>query len=184
MASAEEKAEKKELAEKERELRLAGVVPRQSNFNLDAGKRVYTAWAWIPRLKWVIVVSSAVSILSLLGVLYSVYSRPLPRVFLSLPDGTIACGPLSDSKGRPLKRSRDYQAMCDRLLPPVGLESSMDVPPVQSPATEEAPPASQVPVQNQVEQEPVAAPAQAAPVSQYSSPVGEPVPMAAPVIQG
>lgn len=125
MASAEEKAKKKEQAAADRELRMAGVVPKQPNFHLDSGRRVYTAWAWIPRLKWFIVFCSAVSILSLLSVLYTVYSRPLPRVFLSLPDGTIACGPISDAKRNPVKRSRDYQALCDRLRPPVGLESAV-----------------------------------------------------------
>lgn len=183
MASAQEKAEKKELAEKERELRLAGVVPRQSNFNLDAGKRVYTAWAWIPRLKWIIVASSAVSIFCLLGVFYTVYSRPLPRIFLSLPDGTIACGPLSDKQGRPVKRSRDYQALCDRLLPPVGLESAMESPPDQASASEPAQPVSQeVPVEAAP---PGIDPAPEAPVSQYSHPVDpSSAAMAAPVTQG
>ena len=146
MASAEEKAKKKEQAAADRELRMAGVIPKQPSFHLDSGRRVYTAWAWIPRLKWFIVFCSAVSILSLLSVLYTVYSRPLPRVFLSLPDGTIACGPLSDAKGNPVKRSRDYQALCDRLRPPVGLESAVAAPPSpeETPAVVESAPAAAV----------------------------------------
>jgi hypothetical protein len=122
MASANDKQTKKELDAKNREMRLAGVVPKVVNFNLDAGKRVDTAWTWIPRLKNVILISFSVSILCMLGCVYSVYSRPSAMLFLSLPDGTIACSPLLDQKGKPLKRGRDYQAMCDRLVPPPGFE--------------------------------------------------------------
>lgn len=179
MASAEEKAKKKEQAAADRELRMAGVVPKYPNFHLDSGRRVYTAWAWIPRLKWFIVFCSAVSILSLLAVLYTVYTRPLPRVFLSLPDGTIACGPLSDVKGNPIKRSRDYQALCDRLRPPVGLESPVAAPPSPSeasaqPAVESAP---------SVEQ---ASPADAQPPSAVPSeaPIQSPAVSQVPVNQG
>ncbi len=123
MASAEEKKAQKELDAKSREMRLAGVVPKQGNFHLDAGRRVDTAWTWIPRLKKVVVFCSAVSILSMAFCVYSVYSRPSPMLFLSLPDGTIACSPLLNNKGQVLNRSREYQRLCDRLVPPPAFDS-------------------------------------------------------------
>jgi len=123
MASAEEKEAKKKLDERSKELRVVGVVPQPYGFNLDAGRRVDTAWAWIPRLKAVILFSFAVCILSMVVCVYSVYSRPSPKLFLSLPDGTIACGPLSNAQGQPLRRDRAYQALCDRIVPPPGFDS-------------------------------------------------------------
>lgn len=179
MASAKEKTNKKEQAAADRELRMAGVVPKQPNFHLDAGRRVYTAWAWIPRLKWFIVSCSAVSVLSLLSVLYAVYSRPLPRVFLSLPDGTIACGPISDAKGNLVKRNRDYQALCNRLRPPVGLESAVAAPP--SPAEVPAAVENAPPVREQ------ASPGESEPVVtgvQSQNPIQEQSIPQVPVIQG
>lgn len=122
MASAEDKKAKKALDEQSREMRMAGVVPHYLNFNLDAGRRVDTAWTWIPRLKLVVVACFAVSILSMVVCVYSVYSRPSPMLFLSLPDGTIACSPLLNNKAQPLQRSKDYQRLCDRLVPPPGFD--------------------------------------------------------------
>ncbi len=120
----EDKEKKKADAAVDRERRLAGVIPRAPNFTLDAGRRVETAWAWIPRLKWIIVSAFVVSALCFLGVVYAVYSRPAPMVFLSLPDGTIACGPTSDATGKVIPRSRSHQALCDRLRPPTGFENT------------------------------------------------------------
>lgn len=122
MATAEEKKAKKELDEKSKEMRMAGVVPHYTNFHLDAGRRVDTAWTWIPRLKVVILGSFAVSMLCMAICVYSVYARPSPMLFLSLPDGTIACSPLLNQKAQPLKRGRDYQQLCDRLVPPPGFD--------------------------------------------------------------
>lgn len=120
----EDKEKKKAEAAADRERRMAGVIPRAANFTLDAGRRVETAWAWIPRLKWIIVSAFVVSALCFVGVVYSVYSRPAPMVFLSLPDGTIACGPTSDATGKVVPRSRGHQALCDRLRPPTGFEKT------------------------------------------------------------
>lgn len=122
MATPEEKALKKEKEAAEKELRMAGVVPVRRNFHLDAGRRVLTAWAWIPRLKWITAVASMVSVGAFLGVVFSVFSRPPAMAFLSFPDGTIACTPLSDAQGNPFSRKRSQQALCDRLRPPLGAD--------------------------------------------------------------
>ena len=118
------KEEKKRQAEKDRERRMVGVIPLQPQFFLDAGKRVRTAWVWIPRLRMIVMASSAISVVALLGCLIAVYSRPEPMVFLSFPDGSIACGPRLDGQGRLVQRSREDQAVCDRIRPPVGIDMS------------------------------------------------------------
>lgn len=124
MASAEEKKRKKEEAEKEQELRNAGRVPRMVNFHLDAGRHVRTAWAWIPRLRLLILASFAFSMIMMIASVVSVYSRPQAMLFLALPNGSIACAPMSSPTGQPLRRPPEQQAVCDRLVPPVGFERS------------------------------------------------------------
>ena len=121
MASAEEKQKKKEEAEAARDLRNAGNVPRWQNFHLDAGRRVRLAWAWIPRLRLMVLLSCAVSILATVAAVAAVYSRPSAMIFMVMPDGTIACAPVSAPDGRPVRRQAAQQALCDRLAPPVGL---------------------------------------------------------------
>lgn len=115
-----DKEAQKEEARKSRDLRDAGRVPRWRNFHLDAGRRVRTAWAWIPRLRWITLLASLVAIAACLASIAAVYSRPGAMVFLSLADGTIACAPLSTPQGQPIARPRSQQAVCDRLVPPVG----------------------------------------------------------------
>lgn len=110
----------KAKARKSREIRDAARVARWRNFHLDAGRRTRTAWAWIPRLRLVVMASSLVAVAACLASLAAVYSRPHAMVFLSLDDGTIACAPLSDARGQPVRRPRAQQAVCDRLVPPVG----------------------------------------------------------------
>lgn len=125
MASSEEKNRKKLEAEKERELREAGNVPHWSNFHLDSGRRVRTAWAWIPRLRLVILGSLGLSVFMLVATLLAVYSRPQAMLFLALPDGSIACAPMSTPTGAPLRRPPEQQAVCDRLVPPVGFDRNV-----------------------------------------------------------
>lgn len=128
MASAEEKQNKKEEAEASKKLREAGRVPRMRNFHLDAGRRTRLAWAWIPRLRLVILLSCAVSILGTVAALMSVYNRPAAMVFMAMPDGTIACAPTSTPAGERLRRTPSQQAVCDRLAPPVGLQTGVQQP--------------------------------------------------------
>lgn len=124
MASSEEKNRKKQEAEKDRELREAGKVPHWSNFHLDSGRRVRTAWAWIPRLRMIILVCFVLSMILMVASMVSVYSRPQAMLFLALPDGRIACAPMSTPTGDPLRRSSEQKAVCDRLVPPVGFDRS------------------------------------------------------------
>lgn len=148
--SSSEKAPKKskEELEQEKSIRLAGVVPVLPNFQLDSARRVRLAWQWIPRLRLLILVAFAVSAIAMLASLWSVYTRPAPMMFLSLPDGTIACATLSDRTGKNLVRSAQYQAVCDRLVPPLGFEVGVDIhaaamPPGQTPAARPAPASEQ-----------------------------------------
>lgn len=122
MASAEEKQKNKEEAQKAKELREAGRVPRWRNFHLDSGRRVRTAWAWIPRLRLVVLASFAVSIVASIAAVMAVYNRPPAMIFMAMPDGSIACAPISTPAGEPLRRRPDQRAVCERLAPPVGLD--------------------------------------------------------------
>ena len=134
MSNESSKEEKKRLAEEDRARRMMGVIPQHPQFFLDAGKRVETAWAWIPRLRAIIIGSSAVATLCLLGCLVSVFSRPDPMVFLSFPDGSIACGPRLNQQGQLIERTRDEQAVCDRLVPPLGIDMRAGNPTPPAPA--------------------------------------------------
>ena len=123
MADAQDKQVQKEAKERATQAREAGEIPSHRNFVLQSGPGFRTAWAWAPRLRWIVVASATVSMVALLASLIAVYQRSSPMVFLSLPDGSIACGPSSDAKGRRIAHNAEHQRLCDRLVPPAGLES-------------------------------------------------------------
>lgn len=96
-----------------------GIMPKYSNFYMDSGRKMLLAWTWIPRLKKMIVVFFFLAIIGALGSVYSVFVRQEAMLFMTFADGTIACAPMVDQTGQPIRRSNSSQQVCDKLRAPI-----------------------------------------------------------------
>lgn len=110
-------AKSKEEKAKDSELRMMGVIPKITNFELSSAKKLRLAWFWIPIMSKCILVFSSLSILFCILSIGSIFLRPEAMPFVSFYDGHIECAESFDSHGKKRILTASEQAMCERFKP-------------------------------------------------------------------
>lgn len=97
--------------------RTVGVIVRDESFFLVASRSLGMAFRFLPILHRMIMGMAAVSMLSMVVSVVSIYRRPNPQVLLTFPDGSTRCAklPLDPETKQPIPRPAAAEAVCERL---------------------------------------------------------------------